>query len=984
MKVRSRKRQALYSANTKKRGKPTKAKRLKGPNPLKADPTRTATMRRVFLQKLRAKMSRIKMRIFDLLVKDDALGLKSREPGQGVFNAFCPGEGARDNSCSPKGGNGGIDVKVRVDRSQLIKSPRLYRGSDSDSPMTGGNQSDLGTWFFDDETSASSYGKVHEVKPVSSILDLTSEYGRRLYDEVDKKVRSRRYDIEDNAEADYDAGRISKEEMKAIKSQVRGPIERDIQVSLSRAGVNGVKKTDHTYAVFNHKGLTSNTLLENREGPFEFSSTQFDLPEGSVSGLIFQEAARIPDEELAKHGRETDPHVTVKYGLHADDAERVRQVVSGFGPVKIKLGPLSLFPANEGQAQRGSDMYDVLKVDVEGDDLYRLNKLLSGSLKHTDTHPVYRPHITVAYLRPGEGRKYVGSWQGEGAELTFDRLTFSDKVGNKTLIELGPTANVSWSHLPVADRIARFESWLRETLHEELLSDENLDVWAEYIRQGYARGAGRAFDDTAQARMKAGKAGPKGRPVRVSDPASFYQGSREQFLKDSFAQRAQRERLESLVKRAMVDLEGMTEEMSTKTLRALSEGLVTGAAPDEVARQITESVDGISRVRAESIARTELIRAHSEGQLDALENLGVEEVGVMVEWIVTPDEKVCPKCEAMEGVVLKIEEARGLIPRHPHCRCSWTPANVGEDEDDQVRGAKSIERAVRASAEDDDEFTIDLDPVRPHSILNQRTDPRPVLLADWEYEAMALVDNMFSSINNAEEGDWITIKGTHVQIGEDGEIVKGPGALKELSKKEKKGRDPSRVSSEVLESVGAKVKESLAKLKDALDKTGSHRSFSEESLDRMVESAKDTTKLYGQANDHPLVIRYTNDAPITYTNVFTGEPTEEGKILQDIVTSNSLPQDETLYRGLEGPYIDSLRSLSVGEEMTVGAKFCSTSRSSDVANIFGKYQMRISAKQGSPGVFVEARASEILLPANARFRVTGSGPNHVEVEYLGV
>jgi SPP1 gp7 family putative phage head morphogenesis protein len=118
---------------------------------------------------------------------------------------------------------------------------------------------------------------------------------------------------------------------------------------------------------------------------------------------------------------------------------------------------------------------------------------------------------------------------------------------------------------------------------------------------------------------------------------------------------------------------------------------------------------GINRARM--IARTEIIRAHAEGQLDALEKLGVDKVGVMVEWSTAGDDRVCSLCMSLEGVVLKIKEARGLIPRHISCRCAFSPANVGEGPDatrrvnygegvidvGQVRGKKAIQASIRRS-----------------------------------------------------------------------------------------------------------------------------------------------------------------------------------------------------------------------------------------------------------------------------------------------
>lgn len=91
------------------------------------------------------------------------------------------------------------------------------------------------------------------------------------------------------------------------------------------------------------------------------------------------------------------------------------------------------------------------------------------------------------------------------------------------------------------------------------------------------------------------------------------------------------------------------------------------------------------------------IRAHAEGQLDALERLGVTSVGVAVEWSTAGDDRVCPLCRPLEGVVYKVSEAHGLLPRHPRCRCAFLPANVGESSTQQLKRKGEIEAAIRRS-----------------------------------------------------------------------------------------------------------------------------------------------------------------------------------------------------------------------------------------------------------------------------------------------
>ena len=69
------------------------------------DPSRTITLRRQFQRDLAVRFDRLRRDIIELVVKEDAFGLKQRKPF--AFNAFCPtGEGGgHDNSCSPNRGH---------------------------------------------------------------------------------------------------------------------------------------------------------------------------------------------------------------------------------------------------------------------------------------------------------------------------------------------------------------------------------------------------------------------------------------------------------------------------------------------------------------------------------------------------------------------------------------------------------------------------------------------------------------------------------------------------------------------------------------------------------------------------------------------------------------------------------------------------------------------------------------------------------------
>ena len=250
-----------------------------------------------------------------------------------------------------------------------------------------------------------------------------------------------------------------------------------------------------------------------------------------------------------------------------------------------------------------------------------------------------------------------------------------------------------WAFHTNPQKVVQFQAWLAAQVRMDILDGATTAVdeayWSRYVEEGYRKGAGRAFDDTRKAALWTG------------EEAAFYQGTKEEFLRSAFARPVAVEKVKLLAGRVFTDLKGVTEVMSAKITRNLTDGLVQGMNPTEIARNMIR--DGIGtkvrgvQSRALTIARTETIRAHAEGQLDAMERLGVTEVGVMVEWSTAGDDRVCELCSALDGVVMKVKEARGIIPRHPNCRCAHIPANVGESTKGQVRSKEEVQKSINDS-----------------------------------------------------------------------------------------------------------------------------------------------------------------------------------------------------------------------------------------------------------------------------------------------
>lgn len=99
---------------------------------------------------------------------------------------------------------------------------------------------------------------------------------------------------------------------------------------------------------------------------------------------------------------------------------------------------------------------------------------------------------------------------------------------------------------------------------------------------------------------------------------------------------------------------------------------------DDLIDKITEIIG--DEARAEVIARTETMRASNEGQMQAWDQAA--DAGLLTgeeskEWITTPDDRLCPVCEPMDGVTVKLSEEFNVDgermdgpPAHPRCRCT--------------------------------------------------------------------------------------------------------------------------------------------------------------------------------------------------------------------------------------------------------------------------------------------------------------------------
>lgn len=210
------------------------------------------------------------------------------------------------------------------------------------------------------------------------------------------------------------------------------------------------------------------------------------------------------------------------------------------------------------------------------------------------------------------------------------------------------------------EKVSAFMEWLRQAQRDEILTVSEgaplnqaaRQAWTRtYIETAYRRGIAQAARNMRQ------------RGVTVDD----------RWIDAAFNRPIHADRVGLAYTRAFQELRGITEAMDQQISRTLAQGIAEGLNPRDIARNLNNRVDKVGITRARVLARTETINAHAEATLNSYEEAGIEGVDVVAEFSTAGDAQVCPECESLEGTVRPIEEARGVIPVHPNCRCAWIP-----------------------------------------------------------------------------------------------------------------------------------------------------------------------------------------------------------------------------------------------------------------------------------------------------------------------
>ena len=157
----------------------------------------------------------------------------------------------------------------------------------------------------------------------------------------------------------------------------------------------------------------------------------------AMVGFEFPEIATIHEHILPEDiyfeegdnsfGLETEPHITLLFGIHSDKVEDIDVMeICNTSYCDLILENASLFESKK---------YDVLKFDCHSETLDNINNDLK-QLPHTNDYPEYHAHCTIAYLKAGKGAKYVNLLEGLKFKVKPNKIIYSKPAGEKVFYEI--------------------------------------------------------------------------------------------------------------------------------------------------------------------------------------------------------------------------------------------------------------------------------------------------------------------------------------------------------------------------------------------------------------------------------------------------------------------------------------------------------------------------------------------------------------------
>jgi len=174
----------------------------------------------------------------------------------------------------------------------------------------------------------------------------------------------------------------------------------------------------------------SNLLTEDRSNQTARKGCLMAMiPQDKTNMIVNFGKKLIKEEDLYlegnEYGRETEGHVTIRYGFLKDLNElEIRQLIRGQKPFIVELVGLDKFDTNP--------KYDVAKFMVSSPVLKQLNEM-SGIYLNENEYGEYNPHLTLAYVQKG---KFPYVKEGFKLQVPITQICYGPIQGAKSYFDL--------------------------------------------------------------------------------------------------------------------------------------------------------------------------------------------------------------------------------------------------------------------------------------------------------------------------------------------------------------------------------------------------------------------------------------------------------------------------------------------------------------------------------------------------------------------
>ena len=122
---------------------------------------------------------------------------------------------------------------------------------------------------------------------------------------------------------------------------------------------------------------------------------------------------------------------------------------------------------------------------------------------------------------------------------------------------------------------------------------------------------------------------------------------------------------------------GLSRDQSKRINKIIADGMNSGKSTKAIAGELKNRIKRLTLSRANTIAKSEIVKAHNKGQIETMKLAGVE----YYNYITSNDSKVSKICKAHQGPIGREKKYRvdlagsqdnplPVVNSHPNCRCT--------------------------------------------------------------------------------------------------------------------------------------------------------------------------------------------------------------------------------------------------------------------------------------------------------------------------